>query len=155
MGRRKVIINLIFLIVAVYGIYFHFLSGKPSKNNDTPAQVNNGIQSDISAAGQILSEWKVEEAAEYQTALQHNRERNPFENKNINRGYKPGAGIPVRYARPNVSAISLNGSNSCVIANDKIIKIGETVGVWKLVKVESEKALFAGPDSTIWANLGG
>ncbi len=155
MDRRKIIIYSIFIIVVAYGFYFHFLSGEPAKKIDTPARFYDTMQANISSAEQILTERKVEETNEYQPNVRHTRERNPFENKNINQGKKPTAGIPVRYARPNVSAISVGGSETFVIANNKIIKIGETVGVWRLIKVESEKALFNGPDSTIWVSLGG
>ncbi|UCE66602.1 MAG: hypothetical protein JSU85_00885 [Candidatus Zixiibacteriota bacterium] len=155
MERRKIIIYSIFLIVAAYGFYFHFLAGEPSKEVNTPAPINDTMQASISGDEEIIADRTTEKSNEYQLTLRYNRQRNPFENKNVYRGKKPAGGIPVRYAKPNVSAISMGGSGTFVIANNKIIKIGETVGVWRLVKVESEKALFDGPDSTIWASLGG
>jgi len=156
MERRKAIIYSISIIVAAYGFHFHFLSGesvtKSNSSASTPviskAKVTSTMEDELSA--QIISS-----SMEVKPAEQTGKSRNPFKNNKADQRNNPISGTPIQYARPSVSAISSDGRSTFVIANNKIIKIGETVGVWRLIKVESEKALFDGPDGTIWVSLGG
>ncbi|UCC78673.1 MAG: hypothetical protein JSW64_10365 [Candidatus Zixiibacteriota bacterium] len=155
MERRKIIIYSIFIIVAAYGFYFHFLSGETDKNTSAPLHTDATIRANISEVETELAKPSIKDTTEQKATLRSPGNRNPFENNNINQGVKISSGKPVRYARPIISAISVDGSGTFVIANNKVIKIGEKIGVWKLVKAESERALFDGPDGSIWVNLGG
>lgn len=155
MERRKIIIYSIFFIVAAYGFYFHFLSGETKKEIGAPARSNATIQANVSGIEPILSEPLIGDTLQTQPTLRNPGNRNPFKNNNINQGIKISSRTPVRHARPNVSAISMDGSGTFVIANNRVIKIGEKIGVWRLVKAESERALFDGPDGSIWVKLGG
>lgn len=155
MERRKIIIYSIFFIVSAYGFYFHFLSGETKKEIGTPVQINATIQAGISEVEPVLTGPSVGDTVNQKPALRNPGNRNPFKNNNINQGIKISSGTPVRHTRPNVSAISVDGSGTFVIANNKVIKIGEKIGVWRLVKAESERALFDGPDGSIWVKLGG
>jgi hypothetical protein len=118
-------------------------------------QTNATIQANISEIEPVFTDPSVVDTAAQEPTLRNPGNRNPFKNNNINQGIKISSGTPVRYAKPMVSAISVDGSGTFVIANNKVIKIGEKIGVWKLVKAESERALFGGPDGSIWVKLGG
>ena len=80
---------------------------------------------------------------------------NPFKTKISGYSGVPTAVSTTQSFRPNITAISNDGPESLVIANNKVIRIGEFVGKWRLSRVESEKALFEGPDGAIWIYLGG
>ncbi len=155
MERRKIIIYSIFIIVAAYGFYFHFISGETNKKTSAPVRTNATIQASIPEIEPVFTDPSVVDTAVQEPTLRSPGNRNPFKNNNINQGIKISSGKPVRHARPIISAISVDGSGTFVIANNKVIKIGEKIGVWKLIKAESERALFDGPDGSIWVKLGG
>lgn len=156
MNRRKIIVYSIFVVVATYGFYFHFLSGETKKRTPTPVPSGDTIQAGA-IAGPDLNEpvRAVSDSSANQPVLRRYKSRNPFEARNAHHEDSPTASTPVHYSRPDISAISRDGSESLVIANNKVIRIGERIGDWKLMKVESDKALFDGPEGAVWIYLGG
>jgi hypothetical protein len=156
MNRRQIIIYSIFAVVSVYGIYFHFLSGEPTKQAEIKTPTANTAVGSAPDSFEIpVPANDIVKVPDSSSAIQRYPTRNPFKNRNANYIKKPAAGIPINSARPNITAISGNGAEALVIADNKVIKIGEKIGNWKLVRVESEKALFDGPGGSIWVYLGG
>jgi hypothetical protein len=156
MERRKIIVYIIFVIVAAYGFHFHFLSGKSAVKQNSPASAPVISKAKIASIPEAeLPDQEISLSNEIQPARQTLRSRNPFKNKKSGQRITPVFREPVRHSKPDVSAISADGSETFVIANNKIIKIGERIGVWTLVRAEPERALFDGPDGTVWVNLGG
>jgi|GEM_PF-2346291 len=156
MERRKIIVYSIFVIVAAYGFHFHFLSGKSTVKQNSPGSAPVMSKAKIASISEAeMPDQEISRLNDIQLAEQTIKSRNPFKNNKSGRRISPVSAKPVRHTRPKVSAISADGSEAFVIANNKIIKIGEKIGVWTLVRAESERALFDGPDGTVWVNLGG
>lgn len=156
MERRKIIIYAIFVVSLAYGIYFHFLSGDskteslPEVNPPAPARAALVIPD----SGDSLLRNN-EEPKDIQPVQNNDLPRNPFLKVPEKRVSSPHSGRAVQYARPTISAISPGGPDSFVIANNRILKIGEFTGVWKLVQVENNRALFSGPNGSVWVKIGG
>jgi hypothetical protein len=156
MERRKIIIYAIFAVTLAYGIYFHFLSGdskaeyQPDVNPSAPARAAFVMPD---TGGPLIRDD--ENPKDIRPVRNNDRPRNPFLRESKGKASSFHAGKPVQYAKPTISAISPGGPETFVVANNRILKIGESTGVWTLVKAENGQALFSGPNGSIWIKIGG
>lgn len=156
MERRKIIIYSIFVVTVIYGIYFHFLSGEPTGKNPEPALSAGVVQASITAPD--MNNNTDREIAVENTGfkkIENNTGRNPFQNPKFHSHKSSYSRPAVKYVKPVLTAISLDGDDTFVVVNNKIIKIGEYVGAWKLLKAEKGRALFESPSGSAWIKLGG
>jgi hypothetical protein len=155
MELRKLIIYLVFAATVAYGVHFHFLANRDREISGqfepggqlsaSPADVQGNLQARIGSgmdhtANQDL-EWK----------------RNPFRNdrrveKKAVRSSTPRIEVP---DKPTISAISRTGGQVMVVADGRVLRIGEKTGPWRLVDVRNDAALFDGPGGRTWIRLGG
>lgn len=155
MERRKIIIYVIFLVTLGYGVYFHFLSG----DSKTTRRHGTGPATAINAALVLpplpdSTFRNGENSNDTPLIVQNSRPRNPFLKKTRSHASAPIAAKPVHYAKPIVTAISPGGTDTFVIANGRLLRIGETIGAWTLINAENGRALFSGPGGMIWVKVG-
>jgi hypothetical protein len=156
MEIRKITIYSIFVVTVAYGIYFHFLSDNSAHipAPDISPMPTVDIPIDTTAIGEsngIIQDKTIES----RPASTIGRSRNPFLKEDAKRIDRAGGNKRPEYTRPTVSAVSPGGADTFVIANGRLLRIGESIGVWKLMKAESGRALFAGPGGSIWVRIGG
>ena len=144
----------LFVFAVGYGIYFHFLSDE----NNQPAKYESYPQKELTAAiAQIsVSDAVANAKAELPANSNYDWGRNPFKSKTASVSRNKVAPIShVRVALPRLSAISIDGLDTFVVANNRVISTGEKIGIWKFRKADKEKALFEGPNGPVWVQLGG
>jgi len=79
MELRKIIIYAIFVIVVIYGIYFHFLSGETVKKVPEAARVEAPVKASISAPVEELYTEQEARAEPVKLPENENKQgRNPF-----------------------------------------------------------------------------
>ncbi len=155
MELRKLLIYLIFAATVVYGVHFHFFA---NRDRESTAQFETGRESkdgSVEAQGGIHAELVATAAVGKGSGLEWKRD--PFKNDGQKgnqavRKITPEIRLP---AKPKVSAISRTGGQVMVVANGRVIRIGEKTGPWRLVDVGDEAALFDGPGGLTWIRLGG
>ena len=156
MERRKLIIYAIFVVTSAYGVYFHFLSdGGKKKTVNQPRPAEPVATTYIGATDESAAVPDLVKKAEIRQPTADKRSRNPFLKYNDTQAVNVPDSRPVMADRPALSAVSPGGSDAFVIANGRILKIGESAGVWKLLKAEDGKALFDGPGGSVWVKIGG
>ncbi len=154
MERRQIIIYALFVFAVGYGIYFHFLSD----GNNKPAKYEDRPQKELTAAIAQISISDADANAEAKLRVKNNYDwgRNPFKNKTASAGRNKDAHVShVRAPRPRLTAISIDGPDTFVVANSRVVSTGEKIGIWKFRKADKEKALFDGPNGPVWVQLGG
>lgn len=154
MERRQIIIYALFVFAVGYGIYFHFLS---DENNQAAKHEGRPLKELTAAAAQILI-LGVDNGAKAELPPNKNYDwgRNPFKNKIASVSRNKTAPVShVRAARPRLTAISIDGPDTFVVVNSRVISTGENIGIWKFRKADKEKALFDGPNGPVWVQLGG
>ena len=155
MQSRKSIIYLIFAATVAYGFYFHFLSDRSgtssgeSESNRESLMALAGSRNDRPAALQSAAARDETEVPDWK--------RDPFRktanvNPTVTRKSPSRNIIP---DKPEVSAISGTGREAMVIADGRMLKIGEKTGPWRLINVGNQAALFDGPGGRTWIRLGG
>jgi len=160
MERRKIIIYAISAIVFVYGIYFHFFSGEglfgakktppPTQQSAVPEVVAPPV---LAAAPAIPSISKPANEVEFKDKWS----RDPFRHDRQSAPMPLSTNTVAReeYPPPRISAISNMGGERMAIVDGKLLQIGGMSGVWRLIQIVDDKALFAGPDGRVWVKLGG
>ena len=151
MEIRKIAIYSLFILVAIYGFYFHFLGGEGAVNGEksnTPVMESSVSANRVIADGStvrspeiIVKEWK----------------KDPFLN---NRNYKTNSSVtrydePDNTNKPRLSAISSSIGIKMAVVDGKVLRVGENVGVWRLDEITDKAARLKGPDGSVWIKLGG
>jgi hypothetical protein len=156
MERRKIIIYAIFSVTVLYGIYFHFLSGDSKKSPGPAARPSMEVDAAFALPmGEDLSGRDPGQVSDIRPGVIGEGHRNPFLKKNTGKESGERTGRRIQYTRPNLSAISAGGPDTFVIANGRVLKIGDSIGAWKLLEAENGRALFAGPEGPVWIDIGG
>lgn len=155
MERRKIIIYTISVLVFAYGIYFHLFSGEGLFGNQ---EQTRDVAHPIAASVKIAAPAVI--PPQESSNLPKSNDswvRNPFSNNG--HGARRQSSAPILTRReaipPRISAISNLGGEKMAIVDGKLLQVGEYSGEWRLVKIDDDRALFAGPDGNIWVKLGG
>jgi hypothetical protein len=155
MQSRKSIIYLIFAATVAYGFYFHFLSdrsgtssGENESNLLSPAAMTGNRTDRPVALQSAMVRDKIKVPDWKRDPFRKTARTNPtVTGKNPSKNIIPD--------KPRVSAVSGTGGEAMVIADGRMLKIGEKIGPWKLVDVGNQAALFDGPGGRTWIRLGG
>lgn len=158
MEIRKIAIYSLFGLVVIYGFYFHFFSGERAINrgkSHTPVMESSASANRVAAAGSTVRAPKIPLASP--EIIVKMWKKDPFFN---NRDYKTNASVtrfdkPDNADEPRLSAISRANGIKMAVVNGRVLRIGDSVGVWRLDEIASKAARLKGPDGSIWIKLGG
>lgn len=158
MEIRKIAIYSLFGLVVIYGFYFHFFSGEGTINrgkSHTPVMESSASANRTAAAGSMVRTTEIPPASP--EIIVKKWKKDPFFNR---RNYKTNSSVtrldkPDNANKPRLSAISRANGTRMAVVNGRVLRIGDSVGVWRLDKIASKAARLKGPDGSIWIKLGG
>ncbi len=158
MKVRQTIIYSLFFVSVAYGFYFHVLSDQGGKRYN-PGHTDGTIINSFAPTDITPVYAAVTKASSANNPPAKNRKwgRNPFRNKSKDSeapSITPSAAI-VKFREPRLTIVSVAENDTLIMANGRIMAVGDMLGEWKLIKIARTNALFAGPGGSYWAKLGG